>query len=515
MTNYFTKLFHVIMISTQLGCVAANFDHPFDGASGFLTNQFLGQLARSVPKSSITVRVGTVEYKNGDTIEIKGTKSNVDYPAELTIVNNSGINLNLTAGTQKTIISGTNASNFTATNPSLFTLIPGNSTSFTVNFKTNVLGDKVAEVSIPNDDLTNSNFKLNLKGVFEPKETWVLGPSMTVSRYSHTMNLLRNGKILISGGYNATDRELNSSEIFDPTTITYSLSGVLNSKRYNHSATLLSDGRILIIGGLNGSTILSNSEIFNPNTNSFVSSGSTSVGRIYHTATLLQNGKVLIAGGASCSCVNSPISSAELYDPNTGTFSTVGSMSVPRQNHTASLLPNGRVLIVGGNSGGASLSSSEFFDPSTNSFSSSASMTIGRIGHMASEIFNGNILIVGGSQLVGGQGDGTNVVEILNTNNISFSRTNNLATGRSSLSSVNHIFSIKDSRILILGSGSVASSEIYYISSSSFESVGNFLSAGNSNPLTPFAAIKLNDGRIFLTGRSENNGSSKSEFFYP
>jgi hypothetical protein len=52
MTNYFTKLFHVVMISTQLGCVAANFDHPFDGASGLLTNQFLGQLAIITPTAS-------------------------------------------------------------------------------------------------------------------------------------------------------------------------------------------------------------------------------------------------------------------------------------------------------------------------------------------------------------------------------------------------------------------------------------------------------------------------------
>ncbi len=126
---------------------------PASGASfsvtGVTTTPFTNQAV--IPKPSITVRYGDVEYKNGDTITITGSKSNTNYPAELTIINNSSANLNLTAGSAKVIIGGVNASNFTATNPTLNTLIPGATSTFTINFNTNTLGEKIAEVTVPEE----------------------------------------------------------------------------------------------------------------------------------------------------------------------------------------------------------------------------------------------------------------------------------------------------------------------------------------------------------------------------
>jgi hypothetical protein len=90
----------------------------------------------------------------------------------------------------------------------------------------------------------------------------------------------------------------------------------------------------------------------------FTPTGSTTIARSGHTATLLPNGKVLIAGGYTGSV---QLASAELYDPATGTFARTGDMTTPRAGNTAVLLPNGKVLIAGG-------VSAELYDPSTGTF---------------------------------------------------------------------------------------------------------------------------------------------------
>ncbi len=124
----------------------------------------------------------------------------------------------------------------------------------------------------------------------------------------------------------------------------------LTTPRKFQTATLLQNGQVLLAGGYapgGGGTVTSSAELYNPATGTWAATGSMTTARIGHTATLLPNGQVLVAGGAgTCVLGSCPIySSAELYHPATGTWTTAGSMNFPRSGQPAWLLPNGQVLV--------------------------------------------------------------------------------------------------------------------------------------------------------------------------
>lgn len=151
-----------------------------------------------------------------------------------------------------------------------------------------------------------------------------MADNMSVARHGPTATLLDDGRVLIAGG--ATDA---SAEIYDPRSGRFARTrgNMQVAGRKQHTATLLRDGRVLIAGGsasdFNPNTIaLASAELFNPKTETFASIGNMPVERSYHTATLLKSGKVLIVGGAQRDLKG--IDSALLFDPTTSTFVVLG-----------------------------------------------------------------------------------------------------------------------------------------------------------------------------------------------
>ena len=207
--------------------------------------------------------------------------------------------------------------------------------------------------------------------IYDPaSNTFTPTGSMSAIRVGHTATLLANGKVLIVGGMDTiASVVLDSAEIFDPAANSgagaFSGTGSMLSARQSHRAVLLPGGAVLVAGGLDSSVqAMSSAEIFTPATGTFASTGGMSVGRSAFTATRLANGKVLVTGGVGAGF----FSSAELFDPaasgGAGGFIATGSMTTPREQHSATLLPNGRVLVAGGTPDGPSvLSSAELYTP--------------------------------------------------------------------------------------------------------------------------------------------------------
>jgi N-acetylneuraminic acid mutarotase len=160
---------------------------------------------------------------------------------------------------------------------------------------------------------------------------------------------LPNGKVLVvGGGVVGGDKESNSAELYDPATGTWSFTGTLNIACEGHTATLLPNGKVLVVGGYGNNGALNSAELYDPATGIWTLTDNLRVARSEHTATLLQSGKVLVLGGWREWDV---WVDAELYDPATGTWSVTGSPIFGTgygTGYTATLLPNGKVLVAGG-----------------------------------------------------------------------------------------------------------------------------------------------------------------------
>ena len=277
--------------------------------------------------------------------------------------------------------------------------------------------------------------------------------SMGVTRYNHIAALLPNGKVLVAGGTDSSGNPLASAELYDPATGTFSATGSMGTARHNPSATRLLNGNVLVAGGRSVNGILpytpSSAEQYNPATGTFFATGSMGTPREWHMLTLLQNGKVLVSGGSNTDLFGNvvPLSSAELYDPATGIFSPTGSMGIDRYNPTATRLLNGKVLVAGGVSAnviGGILATAEVYDPATGTFSTTGSMVLTQFNETASLLPDGTVLFAGGQMVT----LGLQFSELYDPGTGTFFPTSSMGVGR-----YNHYAT--DSKSILLPSGQI------------------------------------------------------------
>src|SRR5437868_4855374 len=179
--------------------------------------------------------------------------------------------------------------------------------------------------------------------------------------------------------------------------VNFVITGSLATARNGHTATLLPNGKAEVPRGGNDNSILTSAELYDPASGTWSATGSIAIARASPpsgpTATLLPSGKVLVAGGGD---INGIHASAELYDPASGAWSATGSLTTARSGHTATLLPNGRVLAAGGGDGGSIHASAELYDPASGTWSATGSLATARFGHTATLLPNGKVLGAGG-----------------------------------------------------------------------------------------------------------------------
>jgi Galactose oxidase, central domain/Kelch motif len=239
--------------------------------------------------------------------------------------------------------------------------------------------------------------------IYDPASNgWTAGAPMHTARERHQAIALLDGRVLVVGGIGDDSAVDVTAELYDPRTGTWSATGRPKAFRAAWTAPLvrLSDGRVLFAGGTNGNDQdQATAELYDPATGVWTATGSMVEARAGHTATLLGDGRVLVAGGAR-SYSGKALPTAEIFDPGTGTWSETGSMVEALADFSATLLPDGTVLVAGGSQPGDGVSiastSAELFDPGTRTWRATATMAAARYGHSATLLPDGTVLVAGG-----------------------------------------------------------------------------------------------------------------------
>ena len=261
---------------------------------------------------------------------------------------------------------------------------------------------------------------------------------------------------------------LDTAEVFDPETNRWVAAGEMRDARTEHSAALLKDGRVMVTGGMNENLeIVGTTEIFDPDSGKWTEYASMRTVRRGHFMLTLKDGRVAVVGGigqtlgglgilANISAVGALLST-EIYDPQTDTWSRASDMIEGHSGGLAVLLKDGRVLIAGGYNQAEGLASSEVFDPSIDEWIRTASMVRKTFANTATVLSDGTVLFTGGFGMSRAKGGITPGSEVFDPTTNEWSKAPDTVHGR-----MKHTITLlPDGRVITIG-GSIASGPINY-----------------------------------------------------
>ncbi|GAA2430339.1 hypothetical protein GCM10010191_49870 [Actinomadura vinacea] len=297
--------------------------------------------------------------------------------------------------------------------------------------------------------------------VYDPvAATWAdATQSLMTARWGHTTTKLGDGRVVATGGLGADGAPLASAEVFEPVAGAWKTpQGALKTARAGHSATAVG-GRLLVAGGTGArGAALASAELLDPGTLTWTETAPMACARTGHQAVLIkvdETDKVLVIGGALPTGESErerALAFCEIYDPATKTWTPTGSLRTPRKGHQATVLGDGRVLVTGGDAVPAmpyrvdSLSTAELYDPHTGTWTPAADLPGGgRSGHRSVRTPTG-VLVIGGTgrpRATAGYRD----VVVFDPGSGTWTTTGALGTGRWAFPAVD----LADGRVLAVG----------------------------------------------------------------
>jgi hypothetical protein len=329
---------------------------------------------------------------------------------------------------------------------------------------------------------------------------WSPAATLATGREEHTATLLRNGKVLVAGGTDGRGKVLASAELYDPVRNRWTPAGSMAATRIGHTATLLPSGKVLVAGGLVlpfPAPSLASTELYDPATNTWSIAAPMIESRTRHTATMLPDGRVLVVGGLTVTLRDGGLfpsqpTGAEIYDPKTDRWSATAPMGSSRLGQTATLLPDGRVLIAGGQDNGlAMFNSTEIYDAAQDRWISAAPMAVARSGHVATLMANGDVFVAGG---LGVEPNALNIS--LNSAEIYDPVTNLWVTvaGMAGFHAADTITLLRNGMLLLVGDTGQSRPELYDLA------LNRWSRTGPSMDRYQHTATALRDGKVLIVG---------------
>ncbi len=340
-----------------------------------------------------------------------------------------------------------------------------------------------------------------------PVGAWSELPDLATVRGTAAAVVLADGRVLVAGG-GVGSIALGGAEVLDQASGRWAAVASLTRPRRGHRGVVLDDGRVLIAGGIAEGELLASVEVYDPAKGTWAAVAPMSTPRLGHSLSLLGDGRVLAAGGtvpggegaaASAQTIR-PAASTEVYDPVQGTWAPAASMGSGRFEHTATALPDGRVLMTGGLGPAGDrvgpLATSELYDPPANAFVRSTDLKEPRTNHAAAALDDGSILVVGGAGGVNGD-ISVGSTEVFDSRQGTWTVVGPLAESRAGHS----VTALADGRVLVAGGESVArgarrslaSAEVFDTADRAWRSAGPMACSRSEHD-----AVRLGDGTVLV-----------------